>query len=310
MIDLGEFLGVAADINNLGQVVGGAGGNAILYSDGQVTDLGSLGGSSSAKAINDVGQVVGSSEISPDGLRHAFLYSDGVLIDLGTLGGLISDARDINDAGQVVGDSYLSGSGYCHAFLYTDGVMIDLGTLGGLLTTVAHGINNHGQVVGTASHSRAFLWENGEMFDLNDFIPEDSGWEKLTEATDINDAGQVVGWGKLIDGEPFHKRAFLLTPVDPCADDDADGEVTICHVPPGNPAKAHTITVSVNAVPAHLRHGDECGACEDDGGLFLTAGAREACSADVNGDSTVNAADLALLLGMIWMVKTVYCTMT
>ena len=52
---------------------------------------------------------------------------------------------------------------------------------------------------------------------------------------------------------------------DPCADEDGDGRVAICHVPPGNPNNAHTITVSVNAVPAHLAHGDYCGPCE--GGL-------------------------------------------
>jgi hypothetical protein len=32
--------------------------------------------------------------------------------------------------------------------------------------------------------------------------------------------------------------------------------VTICHVPPGNPANAHSITVGAPAVPAHLAHGD------------------------------------------------------
>lgn len=38
-------------------------------------------------------------------------------------------------------------------------------------------------------------------------------------------------------------------------------KVDICHVPPGNPANAHTITVSENAIPAHLAHGDDRGAC-------------------------------------------------
>jgi hypothetical protein len=47
-----------------------------------------------------------------------------------------------------------------------------------------------------------------------------------------------------------------------CSDDDGDGKVTICHRPPGNPSNAHTISVSVNAVPAHLGHGDICGPCE------------------------------------------------
>lgn len=41
-------------------------------------------------------------------------------------------------------------------------------------------------------------------------------------------------------------------------------KVTICHVPPGNPGNAHTITVGAPAVDAHLAHGDSLGACADD----------------------------------------------
>lgn len=37
--------------------------------------------------------------------------------------------------------------------------------------------------------------------------------------------------------------------------------VTICHIPPGNPPAAHTITVGAAAVNAHLNHGDTLGAC-------------------------------------------------
>jgi hypothetical protein len=38
-------------------------------------------------------------------------------------------------------------------------------------------------------------------------------------------------------------------------------KVDICHIPPGNPDNAHVINVSVNAVPAHLAHGDNLGQC-------------------------------------------------
>lgn len=38
-------------------------------------------------------------------------------------------------------------------------------------------------------------------------------------------------------------------------------KVKICHVPPGNPANFHTITISENALQAHLGHGDLLGAC-------------------------------------------------
>lgn len=44
--------------------------------------------------------------------------------------------------------------------------------------------------------------------------------------------------------------------------------VTICHIPPGNPGNAHTITISVNALPAHLAHGDYIGSCQGSGGTI------------------------------------------
>ena len=44
------------------------------------------------------------------------------------------------------------------------------------------------------------------------------------------------------------------------------GKITICHIPPGNPANAHTITVGLPALRAHLKHGDTQGACGSDGG--------------------------------------------
>jgi hypothetical protein len=55
----------------------------------------------------------------------------------------------------------------------------------------------------------------------------------------------------------------------PRACDPADTKkTTICHIPPGNPANAHTICVGNAAVPAHLEHhGDFVGTCScGDGG--------------------------------------------
>ena len=39
-------------------------------------------------------------------------------------------------------------------------------------------------------------------------------------------------------------------------------QVTICHIPPGNPAKAKTLTIGSSAWPAHQAHGDSEGACK------------------------------------------------
>ncbi|MGD8300274.1 MAG: ATP synthase F0 subunit B, partial [Nitrosopumilaceae archaeon] len=36
---------------------------------------------------------------------------------------------------------------------------------------------------------------------------------------------------------------------------------TICHIPPGNPANNHTITIGESALSAHLGHGDVLKAC-------------------------------------------------
>jgi len=38
-------------------------------------------------------------------------------------------------------------------------------------------------------------------------------------------------------------------------------KTTICHIPPGNPGKAHTITVGTPAVAAHIAHGDNLDSC-------------------------------------------------
>jgi len=45
--------------------------------------------------------------------------------------------------------------------------------------------------------------------------------------------------------------------------DEESGKVTICHVPPGNPGKAHTITIARAALERHLAHGDFVGECDD-----------------------------------------------
>ena len=47
--------------------------------------------------------------------------------------------------------------------------------------------------------------------------------------------------------------------IEDCVEDDM---ITICHIPPGNHGNAHTITISINALPAHLAHGDTIGPCE------------------------------------------------
>lgn len=52
---------------------------------------------------------------------------------------------------------------------------------------------------------------------------------------------------------------------------DNGNKVTICHVPPGNPENAHSITINVNALDAHLAHGDTIGDCDgSSGNIYYT----------------------------------------
>ena len=95
MRDLGTLyngIGSSAhDINDAGKVAGwsftnGFDTRAFLYSDGQMSDLGTLGGPSSvANGINDADKVVGWADVNGEGQSHAFLYADGAMRDLNDL---------------------------------------------------------------------------------------------------------------------------------------------------------------------------------------------------------------------------------
>ncbi|MBV5331750.1 HAF repeat-containing protein, partial [bacterium] len=110
-------------------------------------------------AINNLGQVVGSSKAANGDIEHAFLYSNGTMQDIGTLGGKQSYAIAINNAGQVVGGSTTENpDGIFHFFLYSNGTMLDLNTLAnaaanGWTITDVRGINDSGKIVGSAKNS-------------------------------------------------------------------------------------------------------------------------------------------------------------
>lgn len=63
------------------------------------------------------------------------------------------------------------------------------------------------------------------------------------------------------------------------------GGITICHIPPGNPANAHSITVGVPALAAHLRHGDTVGPCGDGSETPADGGTSEPDAGTTDGGS-------------------------
>jgi probable HAF family extracellular repeat protein len=82
--------------------------HAVLWQDGQLTDLGPGHG----LGINDAGMVVGQRG------QTAALWRDGHWIDLGTLGGFYSAALAINNAGVIVGEGLLADDFTGHAMLW------------------------------------------------------------------------------------------------------------------------------------------------------------------------------------------------
>jgi probable HAF family extracellular repeat protein len=189
----------ATAINDRGQVLGSSSGG---------TSFGSflwqdgqftdlgLGADSLARGLNDRGQVVGSQPVGVS--SHVFLWEQGVLHDLGNFGFQFADASDINNRGQVAG-------GHDHAFLWENGTEHDLGTLGGRFSG-SSAINDRGQVVGNSStlsdaSIHAFLGENGAIRDLGT-LAGDTG---RSHAQDINNKGDVVGSSTAaVPGGPTH----------------------------------------------------------------------------------------------------------
>jgi len=209
----------AKGINDFTQVVGAANGHAFLWENGMMTDLGTLpgGGSSSAADINNLGQVVGSAD-DANGVKHAVMWdAAGVIIDLGILPGDDgSEAVSINDAGVVVGRSFttrissFTGStliDVMRAFIWSNDVLTELAGAG----SFARDINNNGQAVGVVpinNVSHAVVWDsNLLMADLNPFLNNPNSCSGVA----INDSGQVLGSCSDSGGVPF---SFILTPSD------------------------------------------------------------------------------------------------
>jgi probable HAF family extracellular repeat protein len=240
---LGGNNGFATGVNSRGQVVGWAETpihdptcnspqvlqfRAVLWEPKAdlVQELPPLPGDSTSAAtgINARGQVVGISgdcdiAVGRFSARHAVLWDKGTPIDIGDLGGVSwHTPMAINARGDVVGFSNPpgdeDGSFNAHAVLWPKGADIqDLGTLPGDRTSQALGINARGQVVGVSrgpGGSRAFIWENGVMTDLNTLVePGYSG--RLLLAGDISDRGEITG--ATLDPDTGEVVTFVATPV-------------------------------------------------------------------------------------------------
>jgi len=158
--------------------------------------------SGQASAINDAGVSAGWYETN-NGSTAVSWSVDNQLTLLGTLPGLPSAlANDINQAGTIVGFAFTNDFLISRAFIWnSDTGMEALDDFGGN-ASLAQAINADGAAVGwsfdAAGVLHAVKWDaSGSLIDLN---PPGA----ISEALDINDAGDVVGWVFPAGGSASH----------------------------------------------------------------------------------------------------------
>jgi probable HAF family extracellular repeat protein len=227
--DHGQIAGQSLN-GQIDPLVGTPAGIAVFWKkNGQIVDLGTLGGNESlSAAINNRGQIVGAATNSiPDPFpgplgfwgtqTRAFLWERGFMRDLGDLGGPDSFAIFVNERSQIAGVSYTSSTPspaqtQCgqdippqHPFLWENGEIRDLGTLGGICALV-FGLNNTGEVIGQSdlagdSTAHPFLWKPERRPHLRDLGTLGGSFGA---ATWLNDARQIVGVAATPHDEAFH----------------------------------------------------------------------------------------------------------
>ena len=146
------------------------------------------------------------------------------MIDLSSSDTVYGYGYDIDDAGTVVGYSTTTVPGAWVGKVWTvdsNNVVTtkDLGGLGGG-STMAYGINNSGQIVGSSASStaanlqtygtyRAFVCFSAiGMVDLNSLV-DPNVWT-LISAQIINNSGVVTGWGLYTANDVTVTRAFTM----------------------------------------------------------------------------------------------------
>ncbi len=212
--DLGGHLAYA--INQSGDVAGSGYEGPFLYSQGQFTSLGSLGGPNGiAFGLNRSRVVVGQSP-TPQGIGHAFAYTgSGPMTDIGAFAGadVTSQASAVNDQGMVVGYTFKPVGGN-EAFSYAGGQFTPLGRPTGALDSALVGVNAKGQAVGYAD----IAFPTGHNYAAHAVMYSAGKWKRLgslspspratSYAQAINDSGQVTGSSNV--AEPFGRsHAFL-----------------------------------------------------------------------------------------------------
>ena len=220
----------AKGVNEFGDAVGTADPNAMLnfqafYYDAATDEIVQMAPyPSRGSDINDAGQATGYHGTT------AFRYTlDGGLEDLGPLSFIYSFTvgSAINQAGDVVGGADDVTSDASRAFIYTDAEgMQEIPAIG--IINQAWGLNDLGVVVGSSEQTgfadQGWVWSAETGIQMLADIIDPSAHLGIISATDINNDGQIIGYGT--DLINYAAVAVRLTPTIPC-EGDANGDGVI-----------------------------------------------------------------------------------
>ncbi len=168
-----------------------------------IKDIGVIAAGGTVESINNNGQLAGAIPVSQT--RNTGWWFDGKkIIDLGNCGGVGCRAMDINAKGQIVGNIGRD------AFIYHDGKFVDLAAFV-RPPGIALAVNDLAEVAGWytlipvpgsdfPSERHAFLYRGRTLTDLGTLGGKESA------ATDISNAGQIVGYASTYSDET---HAFL-----------------------------------------------------------------------------------------------------
>jgi len=218
----------ATAINDRGQVIGISGicqnavgdqsaTHALLWENGQPTDLGNLGSQvwNTPISLNNHGEVVGFANNTLNNSQGFLWTKANGMQPLPYLGDDNAGAAyDINDMGQIVGISNGGTEPYsARAFLYENGTMNDLNTLvvgdSGLYLLLAQGINNRGEIVGTAAEPDGtqvgFLAVPADAGPARPDSPMGSRAGSRTSAGRPDSRPQLTGFPRLLSERPQTK---------------------------------------------------------------------------------------------------------
>lgn len=172
-------------------------------------------------AVNAHGVVVGNARFPGRSEPTAFRWEDGQMIELDLGGGAVTRAYDINDRGVIVGSVDHAYGAVWSATRTTSALSRMARNISGTFGSIAYGINEHGQIVGSAGDSGNMPapFERRTYDNRFPALSGGGGWSRIMiphiytetetsrsvqviggDAVQINESGVVLGGGADLGG--------------------------------------------------------------------------------------------------------------